>query len=293
MINLTVEQDERLDKYLASVVKDQSRSKLVSWIDQGQVTVNGVVRKPSFRLVAGDVVEFSEPAATPIHDLEPADISLEIVYESDSMLVVNKPRGMATHPAPSLKEPSLVNALLSRTHSLSEEGGAFRPGIVHRLDKETTGLIMIAKTDVAHRHLAMQIELKTAERTYLCLANGDIEENSFVVDAPLGRDPRNRLRMAVRPDGKRAVTHFTKLARTDLGVYLEARLETGRTHQIRVHLKAIGHPVLGDRIYAPKELQGYPLQLHAAKLDFDEPSNGKRMTVSVEPPDDFLTKLRY
>jgi 23S rRNA pseudouridine1911/1915/1917 synthase len=226
------------------------------------------------------------------HSLAPHEMPLEIVYETAAMLVVNKARGIATHPAPSLKEPSLVNALLARYAALSGVAGRIRPGIVHRLDKDTTGLIMVAKTDSAHRNLAKQIEHRTASRRYVAWVAGLIEREEFLIDAPIGRDPKNRTRMAVVQGGKDAITHCTVLGKSGTNTVVEAKLQTGRTHQIRVHLSAVGHAVIGDPIYGlPDE---HPLQLHAYRLGFDDPTTGNRVELESPPPSNFLplpTKL--
>lgn len=249
--------------------------------------MDGRVRKSSFALSPGMTVTLDAREESEPHDLTPADIPLEIVFENADLLVVNKPRGLAAHPAASLKEPSLVNALLARGHSLSEAGGAFRPGIVHRLDKETTGLLVVAKNDAAHTNLAKQIEGKTAERRYFAVVRGMPEQDKFKIDAPIGRDPKSRQRMAVVSNGRRAVSHVVVLGRADAGMVLAVRLETGRTHQIRVHLRSIGHPVVGDSVYGVKETEGLPMQLHAAFLSFDDPSSGERIVCFAPPPDDF------
>lgn len=287
-MDLTADRRERLDKFLARVLPQHSRTKLSRLIGDGAVLVDGEAQKVSFALEPGMTVTLDEPGESAPHDLTPADIPLEIAYEDDDMLIVNKPRGLAVHPAASLKEPSLVNALLARAHGLSTAGGEFRPGIVHRLDKDTTGLLVVAKNDEAHVKLARQIESKSAERRYVTVVAGDVEQERFAINAPMARDQRNRLKMAVDPKGKDAVTHVLRLGRADAGAVLAVRLETGRTHQIRVHLRAIGHPVLGDSIYAPKEFSSGVLQLHAAFLAVDHPKTGARVAVYAAPPEDFL-----
>lgn len=287
-MTFTVDQRERLDRFLALRLPQHSRTKLARLVDEGAVLVDGRTQKPSFTVEPGMTVSLDEPEETPAHDLSPADIPLEIVYEDEAMLVVNKPRGLAAHPATSLKEPSLVNALLARHTPLSEVGGAFRPGIVHRLDKDTTGLMVVAKNDQAHVALARQMESKEAERRYFAVVAGHVEQERFKIDAPMARSKTNRILMAVDPEGKRAVTHLKRLARLDRGTFVGCRLETGRTHQIRVHLRAVGHPVLGDALYAPKEFAQGPLQLHAAYLALDHPVTGERIDFYAAPPADFL-----
>jgi len=238
-------------------------------------------------LEIGSEVTLDEPQEAEAHDLTPAEIPLDVLFEDESFLIVNKPRGLATHPAASLKEPSLVNALLARSHALSTVGGDFRPGIVHRLDKETTGLLIIAKNDAAHVNLAKQIESKSAERRYFANVAGNVERERFVIDAPIGRDKAVRQKMAVDPKGKHALTHVKLITRHSAGTLVALRLETGRTHQIRVHLRAIGNPVLGDSTYSPKEHGQGPLQLHAAYLEVDHPISGERMRFFAAPPEDF------
>lgn len=287
-MDLIADTVERLDRFLARVLPEHSRSKLVKLIEEGKVTVNDHVAKSSMKLEAGMKVTLDEPGESEAHDLTPADIPLDVVYEDDVLLVVNKPRGLAAHPAASLKEPSLVNALLNRSHELSTAGGTFRPGIVHRLDKETTGLMIVAKTDAAHVNLAKQIEGKSAERRYFAVVAGHVPQDHFKIEAPISRDKRNRLKMAVDPMGKPAITFVRKIARLDQGTLLAVRLETGRTHQIRVHLSSLGMPVLGDAIYAPTAYQSGALQLHAAYLAFNHPDDGRRVVCYAEPPEDFL-----
>jgi 23S rRNA pseudouridine1911/1915/1917 synthase len=278
---------ERLDRFVARVLPEHSRSKLTKLIDQGIVLVDGAPQKASFMLHAGMAVDLDEPPESEAHDLSPADIPLEIVFEDADMLVVNKPRGLAAHPASSLKEPSLVNALLGRKVELSSAGGDFRPGIVHRLDKETTGLMVVAKNDASHVILAKQMESKSAERRYFAVVAGNVEQERFTVAAPLGRSKSNRILMAVDPQGKPAVTHVKRLGRIENGFLVACRLETGRTHQIRVHLRAVGFPVIGDALYAPKEWSKGPLQLHAAYLALNHPVSGERIEFYAAPDEDF------
>lgn len=278
---------ERLDKFVARMLPQHSRTKLAKLIGDGAVRVNGRSEKPSFALTPGDTVEVTvTPEETPAHDLTPFQMELDVVYEDDFVIVVNKPRGLATHPASSLKEPSLVNALLGRIE-LSAGSEPFRPGIVHRLDKDTTGLILVAKSDLAHLRLSQQIASRTAERRYLAVVQGDLEQPAFKIEAPIARDRANRLRMSVDPHGKPALTHVRRLERLREGTLVAARLETGRTHQIRVHLRAVGHPVLGDALYNPQR-SSWPLQLHAAYLAFDHPMTGERVRLFQLPPEDFL-----
>jgi 23S rRNA pseudouridine1911/1915/1917 synthase len=290
-MRLTADAHERLDRFLARRLPNHSRTRLVRLIGTGEVTVSGRIEKPSFLLEPGTEVELTEPEQSPAHDLSPSDLPLEVLFEDVDLLVVNKPRGLATHPASSLKEPSLVNALLGRRTELSSAAGDFRPGIVHRLDKETTGLLVVAKNDASHVRLARQIEGKSAERRYFAVVAGNVERPRFVIDAPIARNKSNRILMAVDAEGKRAVTHVKLLHRLQQGTALGVRLETGRTHQIRVHLSAVGLPVIGDRLYAPKAMAMGPLQLHAAYLAFDHPTTGERMGFYA-PPDDQLIGSR-
>jgi 23S rRNA pseudouridine1911/1915/1917 synthase len=291
-VQFEVDGFERLDKYLAAVMPDFSRSRLVEIIDQGKVRVDGKPRKPSFRLEPGMLIEMDEePGNRPAHDLEPYDLPLDVRFEDEHVMVINKPRGLATHPAASLKEPTLVNALLARGQALSQGSEAFRPGIVHRLDKDTTGLIMVAKTDLAHRRLSEQIADKSAGREYLAIAIGNMEKERVTIEAAIGRDPRNPVKMTITSDGKPAVTHVRRIGRCDVGTIVACKLETGRTHQIRVHLMGIGHPVLGDPLYNTREYQNVPLQLHAWKLSFDHPISADRVEVTAAPPSDFVAEI--
>jgi len=277
---------ERLDRFLAGQMPEHSRAKLVRAIEDGQVRVNGQEQRSSYSLHQGDVVEVDDIPERAVHDLTPANIPLDVVYEDDDLAVVNKPRGLATHPAATLHEPTLVNALLGRAMPLSGTGEGYRPGIVHRLDKETTGLLVVAKNDRAHVHLQGQIASRSAERRYVAGVMREIERERFTLDGPLAVDPKYRTRRAVVADGKPAITHVKRLARTERGTLIACRLQTGRTHQIRVHLSSLGHPVLGDGVYGgPTDM---PLQLHAAFLRIAHPTTGEEMAFFSVPPSDFL-----
>ncbi len=287
-IQLIAESAERLDKYLSGLFPDISRSKLVRLIEQEKVLVDGQVERASFKLKVGAVIDIEMVELSFAHNLEPADIPLDIRYEDDDLIVINKPRGLATHPAESLKEPSLVNALLGYGAQLSSTGESFRPGIVHRLDKETTGLLVVAKNDLAHQGLAAQIEAKTAERVYLAIVSGSIPYERATIDKPILRSVGNRILMTVDAKGKPARTHIKRVGHVNVGDMIVCRLETGRTHQIRVHLQSIGHPVMGDKLYAPAEFHKVPMQLHATVLAFNHPRDGRRVEIVCEPPEDFM-----
>jgi 23S rRNA pseudouridine1911/1915/1917 synthase len=279
---------ERLDRFIVRKMPEHSRTRVTQAIKEGQVTVEGeVVTKPGHELKPGQQVVVGEVPEPQPHDLTPAQIPLDVRYEDDELLVVNKPRGMASHPAPGLGPSTLVNALLARSHALSTHAGEWRPGIVHRLDKETTGLMIVAKNDRAHRHLAGQIKSKVAERVYVAVVFGSPGESSFTIKAPIGRNPGIPSLMTVKQGGREAVTHVRVLRREPGQSLVACRLETGRTHQIRVHLSSIGHPVKGDRQYAKRPWSEGPMQLHAALVSFDHPETGARVTVYAEPPVDF------
>lgn len=288
LMEFIAEETERLDKFLAERMRKHSRSRLAKWIEDGGVTVNGKEAKPSEKLRPGDVILVGRVPAKKAHDLEPADIPLEIAYEDEHLLVVNKPRGLAVHPASSLNEPSLVNALLGRQIQLSQMAGSFRPGIVHRLDKETTGLIIVAKTDAAHAKLAKDIETKTTERRYVAIGYGHCKRENFFIDAPLDRNPKNRLQMAILAEGRPALTHIKRLEILNEHTLFALKLETGRTHQIRVHLKSIHHPVLGDKLYSPEKIAEGAMQLHATFLRFIHPESAEVIELFSAPPEDFI-----
>lgn len=282
----------RIDKELAHHLTDISRSQLQKWIEDGNVTVNGEKVKPKYKLVVGDrvVVQPEKPQKI---DLEPENIPLDIVYEDDDVIVVNKPQGMVVHPAPGHPNHTLVNALLYHS-PLSTINGEFRPGIVHRIDKDTSGLLMIAKNDLAHRSLAAQLKAKTNEREYVALVHGVIKEERGTIDAPLGRSKKDRKKQAVVEDGRHAVTHFKVLERFQHYTLVSCRLETGRTHQIRVHMKYIGHPLAGDPLYGPrKTLPGNGQYLHARLLGFKHPRTGKQMTFTSPLPEYFQKMIDH
>lgn len=287
-MRLFADRRERLDRFLARHMPQFTRSRLAAFIEEGGVRVPGKSAKAGLMLKEGMEVEVGDLVEKPAHDLSPVEIPLDVLFEDDAILVVNKPRGLAAHPSPTLKGPSLVNALLARGQNLSTGSAVFRPGIVHRLDKDTTGLIVVAKTEAAHGHLARQFASKRARRTYVAILAGDLAQERVTVEAPLARDKANRLLMTVDPSGKHSVTHFRRLARIEQGTLAEARLETGRTHQIRAHARAIGHPVVGDPLYGPLRVPEVALQLHAAALAFLHPQTEAPLGFICSPPEDFL-----
>lgn len=289
----TVHDDSiRLDAFL-SRESGISRSAVSRALEKAGALVNGVTRtKSGHELRAGDRVEFTPPEPEPL-SVEAADIPLDIVYEDAGFAVVNKSRGMVVHQASSYRaNDTLVNALLFRLKDLSGVNGVIRPGIVHRLDKDTSGLIVVAKTDEAHRSLAEQIEKKTARRIYVAIADGNFREDSGTVDAPIGRNPRDRKKMAVVEKGRRAVTHYEVLERFGAYTLVRYELETGRTHQIRVHSAYIHHPVTGDSLYGGSTAIFKDGQLlHAEKLILKNPATGDEMTFTAPLPADFAAVL--
>jgi len=287
----------RLDVFLAKET-GASRSNIKTVVESDGVFVNGVLRKKSgFELKEGDEVEFTLPEPKTL-DVEPnSEIKLNIVYEDEHFAVINKPQGMVVHPASSYtKNDTLVNALLADLDKLSSINGVIRPGIVHRLDKDTSGLIVVAKTDEAHKSLASQIEKKTARRIYFGLCDGNFKEDNGTIDAPIARNKRDRKKMGIDPDGRRAVTHYTVLERFGKYTLVRFELETGRTHQIRVHSSHIHHPIVGDEVYGGSTaLYKNGQLLHARQLVLTHPISGEKMTFEAELPDYFenvLEKLR-
>lgn len=291
---------ERLDSFLGRSGLIPSRSQAQRLISGGNVTVNGrAATKAGLRLSTGDHVLLRIPPPEP-STAKPETIPLDIVYEDADLIVVNKPPGMVVHPAAGNRSGTLVNALLAHAGGLSTIGGVERPGIVHRLDKDTSGLLVVAKNDLAHESLSRQIASRTASRRYLALVVGSMPTDSGTIDAPVGRHPSERKKMAVlAAGGKQAVTHFAVLERFALGAeeytLIEARLETGRTHQIRVHMAACGHPLVGDPVYGPKrkhKVVSFPRQaLHAWRLSFLHPRTGDLMEFEAPLPGDFAALL--
>ena len=289
---------QRIDRFLSGEDTGLSRSALQGLVADGHVLCNGKSIAKSLKLKAGDTILLEIPDAKPIEAV-PQNIPLDIVYEDDHLLVVNKPKGMVVHPAPGNPDGTLVNALLWHCKgSLSGIGGEIRPGIVHRIDKDTSGLIIAAKNDFAHAALAAQLKDHSLARTYVCIVCGKIKDDSGTIDAPIGRHPADRKKMAVTEKNSRsAVTHWRVLERFSGYTLVECKLETGRTHQIRVHMAYRGHPILGDMVYGHKKPElGQDSQcLHAKELRFVHPRTGQLVTVCCELPDYFtalLEKLR-
>lgn len=290
-------EEERFDAVVASLSEGQSRSYLKNLIKDGSVLLNGKTAKPGTRVHENDVITLVLPEKI-VPDILPENIPLDILYEDDDILVVNKPKGMVVHPAPGHYSGTLVNAVMYHCgESLSGINGVMRPGIVHRIDRDTTGSVIICKNDAAHNSIAQQLQEHTIVRRYFAILYDNIAEDEFTVNQPLGRDPRDRKRMAVRSDGKRAVTHCKVLKRFGQYTYVECRLETGRTHQIRVHMAYVHHPLLGDEVYAGRRKSPFATQgqcLHAGILGFIHPRTGEYIETSAPLPEYFeeiLSKL--
>lgn len=289
---------QRLDIFLAAAVPELTRSAAQRLLEQGNVTLDGAPLKKNARTEAGAEYELSLPELRKT-ELVAQDIPLDVVYEDADVLVVNKPKGLVVHPAAGHEDGTLVNALLHHCgESLSGINGEKRPGIVHRIDMDTSGLLIVAKNDFAHRSLSDQLKDHTLRRTYECIVRGGFREDSGTVNAPIGRDPRDRKRMAVTERNSRpAVTHWTVLARYGQYTHLQCRLETGRTHQIRVHMAYINHPIAGDPLYGVRKPElGLTSQcLHARALTFRHPRTGEEITVTCPLPEEFeraLEKLK-
>ena len=287
----------RIDAYLRANT-EFSRSRVSNLMLEGAISVDGEVQaKPSFKVCTGQRIVLAVPQVRSV-DIEPQNIPLDILYQDEDVVIVNKPCGMVVHPAAGNEDGTLVNALLYHVHDLSGIGGEMRPGIVHRLDKDTSGLILIAKNDRAHTLLSNQFKERSMEKHYRAVAYGSFREEEGLIDAPIARHPVDRKKMAIVADGKPSQTEWKTLQRLKGATYLDVHLLTGRTHQIRVHMHSIGHPLLGDRIYAPhiKTNVHIPrLMLHAHSLAFTHPTTGERMEVAAPLPEKFaltLEKLR-
>ncbi len=289
---------ERLDRFAAQM-SGMTRSAIQSLADDGAVTVNGRKAPKNYRLRSGDEVTVAVPEPT-VYEARPENIPLDIVYEDADLLVVNKPKGMVVHPAAGNYDGTLVNALLYHCHDLSGINGVLRPGIVHRIDKDTSGLLIVAKNDRAHQGLAEQIKVHSFTRIYEAIVYGRLRDDSGTVNAPIGRHPTKRKQMAVTPvNSKPAVTHYEVIARYDGNTkhgaftHVRLRLETGRTHQIRVHMAYLGHPIAGDPLYGVKKAElGLTSQcLHARELTFVHPRSGEEMTLTCPLPEEFRHAL--
>jgi 23S rRNA pseudouridine1911/1915/1917 synthase len=294
-IKATAEQHlERIDKMLSSVNEEWSRSQVQQWIKDGMVTVNGQAVKGNYKVKEGDTITVQVPEPEPL-DVLPEKMDLDIYYEDADVLVVNKPRGMVVHPAPGHVSGTLVNGLLYHCKDLSGINGVMRPGIVHRIDKDTSGLLMVAKNDLAHESLVNQLVEKTVTRRYKAIVHGVIGHDKGTIDAPIGRDKTDRQSMTVTEENsKHAVTHFQVLERFRDFTYIECQLETGRTHQIRVHMKYIGYPLAGDPKYGPKKTLPIDGQaLHAGILGFTHPRTGEYLEFEAPLPKEMVDLLEY
>lgn len=282
----------RVDKFVTQQ-GDWSRSLVQSWLAAERVTVDGKKVRANYRVQPGEEVQLTLPPPEEL-SIQPESIPLDVVYEDADVIVVNKPRGMVVHPAPGHSSGTLVNALLAHCDDLSGINGVLRPGIVHRIDKDTSGLLMVAKNDRAHESLATQLTEHSVGRSYVAIVHGRVAHERGTIDAPIGRNPTQRQEMAVvRKNGKQAVTHFIVQEKFAAFTLVECRLETGRTHQIRVHMAYIGHPLIGDPKYGPKK-RPFPIEgqaLHARTLSFRHPRTGENMQFEVPLPEDMMNIL--
>jgi 23S rRNA pseudouridine1911/1915/1917 synthase len=292
---LEAQKGDRIDKVISGLNNEWSRTQVQQWIKNGQILVNGQEVKTNYKCNLGDQIEIQIPEPVEL-EVVPEEMDLDIYYEDKDVLVVNKPKGMVVHPAPGHMTGTLVNGLMAHCKDLSGINGVLRPGIVHRIDKDTSGLLMVAKNDLAHESLVNQLVEKSVTRKYKAIVHGVIPHDFGTIDAPLGRDPKDRQSMAVVDNGKHAVTHFQVLERFKNFTFVECQLETGRTHQIRVHMKYIGYPLVGDPKYGPKktlDLNGQAL--HAGVLGFTHPRTGEYLEFEAPLPEYFeqlLIQLR-
>lgn len=282
---------QRLDKALADL-SPLSRGQANDQIKQDLVLVNGQQKKAKYTVQAGDVICFELPKEE-VLEYQAQNIPLDIIYEDDALAIINKPQGMVVHPSAGHSSGTMVNALMYHIKDLSSINGVVRPGIVHRIDKDTSGLLMVAKTDAAHQALAEELKVKKSLRKYLAIVHGNLPNDRGMIEAPIGRSEKDRKKQAVTAKGKEAVTRFTVLERFGDYSLVELQLETGRTHQIRVHMAYIGHPVAGDPLYGPrKTLSGHGQFLHAKTLGLTHPMTGKEMIFTVEAPEIFQKVLK-
>ncbi|MEK5174777.1 RluA family pseudouridine synthase [Heyndrickxia sp. FSL W8-0496] len=286
-IILESENNERIDKIISTMNAEWSRSQVQQWIKDGHVKVNGKQIKANYKCTINDqiVIDIPEPE---ILDVQAEEMNLDIYYEDGDVLVVNKPKGMVVHPAPGHLTGTLVNGLMAHCKDLSGINGVLRPGIVHRIDKDTSGLLMVAKNDMAHEGLVNQLVDKSVTRKYFAIVHGNVPHDYGTIDAPIGRDPNDRQRMTVVDNGKHAVTHFRVLERFNQYTFIECELETGRTHQIRVHMKYIGFPLVGDPKYGPRKTLSIGGQaLHAGILGFIHPRTKQYIEFEAPIPEEF------
>ncbi|MBF6600342.1 MAG: RluA family pseudouridine synthase [Dehalococcoidia bacterium] len=281
---------ERLDVFVARRLPELTRSRVRRLIDGGHVRVDGAGAKPGLRLNAGQRVTVELPPPVPAA-AQPEPIPLDVIFEDADLIVINKPAGMTVHPAPGHTAATLVNAVLAHSDDLSGVGGVIRPGIVHRLDRDTSGIIVVAKNDATHNALAGQLKERQVEKTYVALVEGTPQPPAGTIDAPIARDPRNRQRMAIVEGGREAVTAYTLIERSRGVSLVEARPKTGRTHQIRVHLAAIGHPIVGDRVYGHASALVARQFLHARRIAFTHPRTGERVEFEAPLPEDLRRTL--
>lgn len=291
------QQNDRIDKIVSAFNSEWSRTQVQSWIKDGDITVNGNKIKPNYKGNLGDKIQIKIPEPEPL-DVVPEEMNLDIYYEDVDVLVVNKPKGMVVHPAPGHLSGTLVNGLMDHCKDLSGINGVLRPGIVHRIDKDTSGLLMVAKNDVAHESLVNQLVDKTVTRKYKAIVHGVIPHDQGTIDAPIGRDKKERQSMTVTDENSKvAVTHFNVLERFKDFTFIECQLETGRTHQIRVHMKYIGYPLVGDPKYGPKKTLDLGGQaLHAGLLGFVHPRTNEYLEFEAPLPayfEELLEKLRH
>lgn len=288
------DENERLDVYISKQNDKYSRAIIQKMIADGKVLVNGKKTKNSYKVSSGDVVTIEQPEMKECLSLKPQKMDLDVIYEDDDILIINKEKGMVVHPGNGNPDGTLANAVMERCKgSLSGIGGVIRPGIVHRIDKDTSGLVIVAKCDNAHLAISKQIQERTVTKTYIALVRGNIKENEATINMPIGRSMQDRKKMAVTKKGKEAITHFKVLKRYDGFCLLELKIETGRTHQIRVHLAEIGHPIVGDMVYSngknPFGVKGQ--MLHAAKLEFVHPTTHQKVTYEAPLPKYFINVL--